>query len=70
MDSFKNDINKISVILKSSIDAEEKILSNLSSMIYQVTEHVIENKTLYDFSCLYLPNLFDEVLCDKHYFQG
>lgn len=67
MDSFRNNISKISIILKSSIEAEEK-MSNLSSMIYQVTEHVIENKTVYDFSCLYLPNLYDEILCDKHYF--
>lgn len=67
MDNFRNNISKISIILKSSMDTEEK-MSNLSFMVYQVTEHVIENKTVYDFFCLYLPNLFDEILCDKRYF--
>lgn len=70
MDSFRNNISKISIILKSSIDADEKILSNLCSMIYQVTEHVIKNIAVYYFSCLYLPNLFDEIFCDKLYFKG
>lgn len=66
-DSFRNNVSKVS-ILKSNIDAEREVLSNLSSVMYLFAEHVMENGAVYDFSCLHLPNLSDEILCDKHYF--
>ena len=66
-DSFRNNISKVS-ILKSNIEAEKKILSNLSSVKYPVAERVTENETGYEFSCLYFSHLSDEILCDKLYF--